>query len=410
MDNTVIWRNKYEALKLKHEKIIKQKQYKNDLLEIKNNYLQEFIDLSESVEKLGSIGSWQYSIVNDTVIWSDQTYRIFDIDPKDVQISFDVWSSLIFPEDKQMVLNAYQKSLEDKIPYELEHRIVTSKGKLRYVKTRGITTFSTNGRPLKSFGISMDITELKEKQLLLKSISITKDKLIGILAHDLRAPFNKIVGFTELLLDNVKDEKNIYYLEIIKNSSFKTLKLLDNLLEWVGNHDENINCRPSNHSVNEVIEEVLSLERLLAKSKRVCISFEKTKDFNIFADKNMLSLILRNIINNAVKFSPRNSDIVLKVKQEETLTQFIITDHGIGISENKKDNIFTKPVTSKTLGTDQEVGYGCGLAICKEFVERHGGEIWAEANKEIGSIFTFTIPKKLHNKSNNKKYKSYEEN
>ena len=183
----------------------------------------------------------------------------------------DSWISNIFPSDREHVTASYQKSITDKIPFEIECRLLTKNNKIKYVKVKCNTYFDKDGNTLKSFGVVMDITLLKENDLLLEKSVSTKDKLMSILAHDLRSPFHKIIGFTGLLIDNIKNPsfaESERYLNIIYTSSEKTLALLNKLLNWIRYQTTEITFKPDHLSVSDIISDILDLEELLATSKK----------------------------------------------------------------------------------------------------------------------------------------------
>ena len=174
------------------------------------------------------------------------------------------------------------------------------------------TYFDKDGNPLKSFGVAMDIKLIKENDLLLEKSVSTKDKLMSILAHDLRSPFHKIIGFTGLLIDNIKNPsfaESERYLNIIYTSSEKTLALLNKLLNWIRYQTTEITFKPDHLSVSDIISDILDLETLLAASKKINLHYGNTEDFEIYADENMLKIVIRNLISNAIKFKNFGGEI-----------------------------------------------------------------------------------------------------
>jgi len=351
----------------------------------------------DETEQLANCGTWEFNFKDNTIWCSKQTRRILELNQKENKISREYWLSKIFPSDKEMAVLSYQKSISNKIPFEIEYRLLTKNNTIKYVKLKCNTYYSKKGKPLKSFGIVMDITILKENELLLKKSSRNKVKLMSILAHDLRSSFNKIIGFTGLLIENMKDNnitKSKKYANIIYSSSQKTLDLLDSLLNWVRFQTTEITFNPDLLSLLDVIDDVLELEKLLAEYKGISLNYFSTEDLEVYADENMLKIIIRNLISNAIKFTNSGGAIRIDSFLRKDGIEISISDTGIGIEPEIIKNIFTNHSYSSTLGTQNEKGTGKGLAICKEFIDRHQGEIWAESVLRKSSKFKIILPNK----------------
>jgi signal transduction histidine kinase len=355
---------------------------------------------TDEAEQIINFGTWQVDYEKDTTWWSPQTYKIFDLNPQETKINTDSWKLNILTEDRERVELILQESITNKIPFNIEYRIFTKGGILKYVKVKSIYYFDNNNNNnniLKSFGIVMDITLLKENELLAKKTSRNKTKLMSILEHDLRSPFNKILGFTGLLIDNVNDAsftETEKYLNIIHSSSQKTLHLLDNLLNWIRLHTTEIIFNPAVLSLSNVINTILELETLLAETKEITLSYDTIEDFEVYADNDMLKIVLRNLITNAIKFTDTGGEIRINSVLSKDGITIRISDTGIGMEPQKVKNLFTNNSYSNTLGTHNEKGRGKGLTICKEFIDRHHGKICVESEVSKGSTFKVILPNK----------------
>jgi len=262
--------------------------------------------------------------------------------------------------------------------------------------------FDEAGTIINYLAIKEDITitknqELEIKKYLqeLKELNATKDKFFSIIAHDLKTPFNTILGFADLLVLNMhkySPEKTLQFVHTIYDSAKKAYKLLENLLEWARSQTGRIEFRPQQLILENLFIEAANDAHNTAAKKNISIINELNDSIELFADRNMLNTILRNLISNAIKFTPADGEIRMSgwIKQNEV--HISIKDNGVGIEPEEIDKLFNISEKISTQGTDNEPGTGLGLILCKEFIEKHGGKIWAESQKGKGCNFIFTIP------------------
>jgi len=229
----------------------------------------------------------------------------------------------------------------------------------------------------------------------LKKINSTKDKLFSIIAHDLRNPFHTVIGFSELLLNKLEQipiEKAKKYIQLIFNVSSSGHDLLENLLQWSRSQTGRLTFEPTYLSPGLIANNVINYLEASAQAK--FIKFQQLIDLDIYinADENMLKTIFRNLLSNAVKFSNENGVITLSLSIRDKFVELVVSDTGIGISEENIKLLFQIESNLTTKGTSNESGTGLGLLICKEFVEFHNGKIWVESAIGKGSKFKFTLP------------------
>ncbi len=237
----------------------------------------------------------------------------------------------------------------------------------------------------------------EKNEVELRELNAIKDKLFSIIAHDLRSPFNHILSFSELLIENVKDleiTETEKYLGIINSSANHTLILLDNLLNWAKSQTGKIYFNPEKLFFSNVILEIIELKKSIANSKKISLNYFSSDEIEVYADENMLKTILRNLISNAIKFTNSGGkiDIYAITITEPKQVEITISDNGIGMSEDIKDKVFSIGAQISQTGTANEKGSGLGLILCKEFIEKHGGKIWVESKLGKGSDFKFTLP------------------
>ncbi|MCX6256442.1 MAG: PAS domain-containing sensor histidine kinase [Bacteroidia bacterium] len=252
-----------------------------------------------------------------------------------------------------------------------------------------------------SVHISRDITErkrfeneLEEKNASLKELNATKDKFFKIIAHDMKNPFISLLGASELLYENIHkyDINMIVKLTKLLNDSAKSgYDMLLNLLEWAKSQAGSMIFQPEIINLKELIYKDLSNLIDSASGKKINLNINIADNMQVYADKNMLNTILRNLINNALKFTPKGGEVNVNTKNENGSVIIIIKDTGIGIEKSDFDKLFRADIKFSRPGTDYEGGTGLGLLLCKELVEIHNGKIWLESETEKGSTFYFSL-------------------
>lgn len=237
---------------------------------------------------------------------------------------------------------------------------------------------------------------IKESEAQLKNINATKEKLFSIIAHDLRSPFTSIIGFSEILIENIRDldiAETEEFLNNINSSAQNTLSLLDNLLNWVKTQTRKIIIQPKKLLLSSVIQETIDLSNAPANIKNITINHIHSDSIEVYSDENMVKTVLRNLISNAIKFTKSKGRIDVSAISKQDQVEITISDNGVGMNENTLKNLFDISATTETTyGTADEKGSGLGLILCKEFIEKLGGSIWVESEIEKGSVFKFTLP------------------
>jgi PAS domain S-box-containing protein len=228
----------------------------------------------------------------------------------------------------------------------------------------------------------------------LEHLNRTKDKFFSIIAHDLRNPFNAIIGFSELLRKEYYEmdhPQKINLLELINISSETAYNLLENLLQWARTQTDRISMNPENFDIAEVIRSVISLHGITAEKKGLTFRNGIPHSTLVYADKNMVNTVLRNLISNAIKFSGMGGEIVLLTSIKDGMVEVIVKDEGIGISRENLGKLFRIDTYHSTSGTMGESGTGLGLIICKEFIEKNSGRIKASSTEGSGTTLSFTL-------------------
>lgn len=383
---------------------------KNQIVELEKQ--NEILRLHSSMEKKEEREYYYNSILNnigDPVFVKDDQSRLLIVNDAFTEI-FNLHRDEIIgktlaeevsPEEQESFLKIDKQVLEDGIENINEEALTIRGGETRTISTRKTRFIDADGKKY-LVGVIHDITErkksensLKESEKQLKELNTTKDKLFSIIAHDLRSPFNSIIGFSELLTLNSADlepEEKEKFCSIINVAAKNTLILLDNLLNWAKSQTGQLRFNPEKVLFSAVILEIITLKKSLTKAKNITLDYSLSDEIEVYADVNMLKTVLRNLISNAIKFTELGGNIRVLATLKDQHVEITISDNGIGMNEEKCKELFKIASNTTTIGTANENGTGLGLVLCKEFVEKNRGTIWVESKEGKGSDFKFTLP------------------
>lgn len=325
--------------------------------------------------------------------------RLLGYDSANELLNIDIKKQLYFDlEDREsLALKLNDKELDI---YPLKKK----DGSAVYVEDHGWYVKDDKGKIVFHEGILRDVTGRKMAELQLQKYSqklqelnATKDKFFSIIAHDLKSPFSSITGLSEILKNEARhlDIQTIeQYAQIINYTANHTYQLLENLLNWSLVQQSHIDFQPGPIVVNQVVSDILALMTEKVDSKKITVENLISENLIVRADENMVKTIFRNLISNALKFTAKNGTIQISARPGEEEIEFTVKDSGTGISKENIAKIFNAGSTFSQRGTENERGTGLGLALCKEFVEKHKGRIWVESELGIGSEFKFTLSAK----------------
>jgi PAS domain S-box-containing protein len=229
----------------------------------------------------------------------------------------------------------------------------------------------------------------------LETLNKQKDKFFSIIAHDLKSPFQAILGFSSMLKDNVfsmEKEAIVEYAGYIHKSAENSYAILNDLLDWAMSQMGKVAYNPLAYKVSEAFKKLDEIYSPLAEIKDIKLSWVVDEELQSVSDRKMVETVIRNLVNNAIKFTGKNGQITTEVKKLDKGIEVSITDNGVGMTSKQIEGLFKLLNNASTQGTEGELGTGLGLSLCQEFVSKHGGEIIVTSEVGKGSCFTFTIP------------------
>jgi PAS domain S-box-containing protein len=349
----------------------------------------------------GNLGRWSMNVKTHEVICNPLKVKALGYTMEELEPVFESFTELIHPQDYEKTMDAMRRHLRKEAPaYETEYRIRTKTDEYKWFYDRGITTeFDEEEKPLWVTGIVFDITEQKAKEQELRRLLDEKDKFFSILAHDLKNPFGGFLGLTEVLseeFDDFSSDELREYNQELHKSAGQLYKLLENLLDWGRLERGAMEYCPTHFPLITLVMESVDVCETAAAQKEIEIRTQISPETTVRADQNMVRTILRNLLNNAVKFTERGGRIELSAAERSEKEVLVnVRDNGGGMDEETQKSLFSLSNSSKASksGTAKERGTGLGLIVCKEMVELHGGNLSVESEEGKGSSFSFTLEK-----------------
>ena len=349
-------------------------------------------------------GLWDWDVRTNNVYYSPGYAGMLGYETTEVPGHLKSWIDLLHPEDKEKAIKASKDCIENRVEsFAVEFRMQAKNGDWKWILGRGrAVSRDTSGKARRIIGTHTDITERKQTEEKIRTINeqlqqvnAEKDKLFSIIAHDLRSPIAGLMTSTDLIANqlDIFPEKDLRFLamELHKNAK-NSFELLEDLLQWARMNQGGISYAPTYRSLEDMVNMGLPMAQDLAKSKEILLRMDIFPDLTVRVDQPMIKTVIRNILFNAIKFTPRGGEIVISAHREGQNVTMAIQDNGIGMNEQVLSSIFTLVKDKCQLGTEGEKGTGLGLVLCKQFIEQHGGVIWVESVPGKGTTVFFTLP------------------
>lgn len=347
-------------------------------------------------QRIAHIGSWELDLATDRLRWSEEIYRIFEVDPERFEASYEAFLAAVHPEDREMVDRAYRESMESGEAYDIVHRLRMADGRIKYVNERG-RTFHGEGEARRSVGTVQEITERRRAELALEEASSRLEasnrelrQFAYVVSHDLQEPLRMVSSYLQLLwrryrgrLDNEADE----FIGFAVDGATRMSAMIEGLLQYSRVETQG---RPfAETDLERVVDGTLANLRLAVEESGA--SVERGPLPRLRADAEQLGRLFQNLIGNALKFRAEETPrVVIEAVRDGRWWRFSVSDNGIGVDPEQSERLFEM---FQRLHTREEYpGMGVGLAVCRRIVERHGGRIWVEPGEGEGAVFRFTLP------------------
>jgi PAS domain S-box-containing protein len=360
----------------------------NDITERKRD--EDALKISEKnlkeAQKLAKLGYIDWNLTTNNIVWSKETYKIYDYNPDDFSPTIDSIFGMVHAEDKNIVINKLNQALRGEVDYNLEFRAIKSDGGIIYLQSFGEITRDLNGNPVRFMGTVFDITERKkseEERLRLQNLE-SLGTLAGGIAHDFNNILTSVLGYVSLLAEGGLDENIKARLISIERATKRAVNLTNQLLTFAkgGKPDKRI------ISIRKLINDVSGFS---LSGSNVKAEFIFSETLNVEADYGQISQVIQNLVINAKQSMPNGGVLIITTVdysgfKDKKFVKITIQDHGVGVQKEYIDKIFNPYFTTK------QTGSGLGLSVCHSIINQHDGKIYVNSEIGVGTTFTILLP------------------
>lgn len=348
--------------------------------------LRESRERLELAEQVSNLGTFEWRVDSGQFVWSPGQAQLHGMKPETFSGDGDDWQLLILEEDMPRVTEELQKAVEARSGFETEWRIHRADGQIRDIYAKGQLFFDENGKPNRMLGINMDITERKryERQ---------KDDFIAVASHELKTPVTSMKMYTAALIRQLERSANADGASMateIDGQLNRVARLIDDLLDTTKIEAGQLTLNKARFDYCKLLEETIATIDTTTDQHKIVL--RGATNCHLVSDRDRISQVLINLIDNAIKYSPNNPLVTVSVRCNETSVTTCVADKGIGISKTKQQHLFERFARVGGKSTKNYPGLGLGLFISAQIVRRLGGKIWVESTKGQGSKFYFSLP------------------
>jgi C4-dicarboxylate-specific signal transduction histidine kinase len=351
-------------------------------------------------QEIVHLGNWELDPLNGTFTWSDEVFRILEVDPAHFSTSYQAYLNAIYPDDRDRADSAFKSLLEARKSFNIKHRLLLPDGRIKYVRAKGETAYSPEGKAQGAIGTLQDVTEREnfeiEATLLRRDLAhlnrvLTMGELSGYLAHEINQPLGAILNnasAAQVIHSQLPERDDVLgeILEDISKDAYRAGQIMRKIRGAVKKED----AKFERLNINDLLDEVVGLLQNVFSLDGITVRLDKHPGLPLIrGDRVRLQQVVINIVTNAVEAMRDSSPMILTIRsavKPEAGVVVSITDSGPGIDGAYKDELFQAFFTTK------KSGLGVGLRICRSIIEEHGGQIIAENNPDAGASFHFTLP------------------
>ncbi len=373
-----------------YKKVLRQQKE----LEENTNTIRHLYETNELIIKGTNAGIWEWDIVTGEEQWSDRFFHLLGYEHGDIAPTYDTFlNHLLHPDDKEKIEKAVNEHLKNKTSYKHDIRMLNKNGEYGWYEASGQAIWDEEGNAIRMAGSIIDITDRMSARKKMLEQSETKDKILSIVAHDLRSPVVNLKSLLELLKAQViNKEEFLEHLSSVSQNVETMTESMDNLLAWAQTQTKGWDVNPTEFKVDDAVMECLRLYSGNIDAKHIELDYNSNELLKAYADFNQMVLVIRNVLNNAIKFTPESGKIKIDLTEDNGYASIIISDTGKGMDEDTIKKVLNKSNIHTTKGTNGEKGTGLGMNMCLEFSQKNNCKFDIDSEVDRGTKVRLAIP------------------
>jgi len=341
-------------------------------------------------QEIAKLGSWEWDVGSDTISWSKELHTIFGLQPDGSNISYNQYVQLIHPDDRKHVGKTIQAAIKTKQPFHMDHRILLPDGTVKYIHGEGQPYVDRlGGKVIKLAGTAQDISEAYR-------LNDARKEFLSLASHQLRTPASGVKSYLSLLLDGAAGEvsrKQKDFLKKAYDSNNHQLAIIDKLLSLANVESGKLTIRKERVDLNFLVSSILKYHANEAKRKKLRLRFKRSPQIlMVYADPSYLTMVIDNLVSNAIKYTPANGRVTIATDSSKTLAYLEVTDETQGIADDDLPRLFKKYSRLESTTAGPIGGSGLGLYLAKYIIDLHRGSLSVTSKVGSGTSFNVKLP------------------